>query len=301
MRRHPTMIPMMIMMDQPLVSAEWLAAHLGDVVVADVRWYLDGRSGHDAYLQGHIPGAVFVDLDRDLSAPPEQSRGRHPLPEPEEFARAMGARGIGDADPVVAYDDNGGSIAARLWWMLDAAGRQAAVLNGGLQAWLGKGGAAAAGAPGRPLEAGEARRPAATFTPQPWPAKLLASADDIDRLRGDQEALVIDARAPERYSGALESIDPRAGHIPGAWNAPWAGNLNPGNGRFRDPGALRGRFAALGPGQPSEIAVYCGSGVTACHDVLALRLAGIQARLYVGSWSQWSADKERPLATGDQP
>lgn len=276
-------------MDQPLVSAEWLAAHLGEVVVADVRWYLDGRSGRDAYVQGHIPGAVFVDVDRDLSAPPEPSRGRHPLPGPEEFAHAMSALGIGDADHVVAYDDSGGSIAARLWWMLDATGHRAAILDGGLQAWVGM------------VEGGEVSRDPATFTPRPWPAELLASADDIDRLRGDHEALVVDARAPERYSGALETIDPRAGHIPGARNAPWAGNLDPGSGRFRGAEALRGRFAALGSERADEVAVYCGSGVTACHDVLALRLAGIRARLYVGSWSQWSADKERPAATGDQP
>lgn len=276
-------------MDQPLVSAEWLAAYLGDVVVADVRWYLDGRSGREAYTKGHIPGAVFVDVDRDLADPPEPRRGRHPLPEPEEFARTMGALGIGDADHVIAYDDSGGSSAARLWWMLDATGHRAAVLDGGLQAWVG------------PLESGETRQRPATFTPRPWPAELVAEMEDIDRLRQDPKSLVVDARPPERYSGAFEPIDPRAGHIPGAWNAPWADNLDPHNGRFRDPEALRDRFAALGAGQPGEVAVYCGSGVTACHDVLALRLAGIRAKLYPGSWSQWSADEERPGTTGDQP
>lgn len=291
------------MPEGPLVSAGWLAAHLDEVVVADVRWYLDGRSGRNAYAQGHIPGAVFVDLDRDLSAPPAPSRGRHPLPRPEEFGEAMAALGIGDADLVIAYDDSGGSIAARLWWMLDATGHQAAVLDGGLPAWRSEGGAAAAGgrAPRRPLEAGETRRHPATFTPRPWPAGLLASADDIDRLRVDQEALVIDARAPERYSGASETIDPRAGHIPGARSAPWPGNLDPDSGRFQGRKALRDRYIALGASRAGEVAVYCGSGVTACHDVLALRVAGIPARLYVGSWSQWSADENRPTATGDQP
>ncbi|MGH8902123.1 MAG: sulfurtransferase [Egibacteraceae bacterium] len=273
----------------PLVSAEWLAAHLGEVVVADVRWYLDGRSGRDAYVQGHIPGAVFVDVDHDLAAVPTLGRGRHPLPQPDTFAQVMGARGIGDADDVVAYDDSGGSTAARLWWMLDATGHRAAVLDGGLQAWAGR------------LECGEVSRRPATLTPRPWPAQQLVSADDVDRLRRDQEALVIDARAPERYSGEFEPIDPRAGHIPGARNAPWAGNLEPGSGRFRGPAALRDRFAALGADRASEVAVYCGSGVTACHDVLALRVAGIRAKLYPGSWSQWSADEERPAATGDRP
>jgi thiosulfate/3-mercaptopyruvate sulfurtransferase len=275
--------------DQPLVSAEWLAAHLGEVVVADVRWYLDGRSGWEAYATGHIPGAVFVDVDRDLAAPPEPRRGRHPLPEPEEFARTMGALGISDADHVIAYDDSGGSSAARLWWMLDATGHRAAVLDGGLQAWAG------------PLEQGEVVRPVTVFTAQAWPTELLVGMEDIDRLRQDQEALLLDARAPERYAGAFEPIDPRAGHIPGARNAPWADSLDPDSGRFRNPEALRDRFNTLGASQAQHVAVYCGSGVTACHDLLALRVAGIRAKLYPGSWSQWSADEERPAATGDQP
>jgi thiosulfate/3-mercaptopyruvate sulfurtransferase len=290
--------------EHPLVSAEWLAAHLSEVVVADVRWYLDGRSGYDAYVQGHIPTAVFVDVDRALSAPPEPGRGRHPLPEPEAFAQAMSAVGIGDADHVVAYDDSGGSTAARLWWMLEATGHQAAILDGGLQAWMDEGGGHAppgGRGPRRSLQAGETSRPAARFTPRPWPTELLASMQDIDQLRRDPKALVIDARAPQRYSGVVETIDPRAGHIPGARNAPWAGNLDPASGRFRSADALRDRFAVLGADRARNVAVYCGSGVTACHDVLALRLAGIRARLYVGSWSQWSAEDTRPIATGDQP
>jgi thiosulfate/3-mercaptopyruvate sulfurtransferase len=278
---------MMTSMDQPLVSAEWLAAHLDEVIVADVRWYLDGRSGYQAYLERHIPGAVFVDVDRDLAAAPEPARGRHPLPEPERFAQAIGALGIGDADRVVAYDDAGGSTAARLWWMLDATGHPAAVLDGGLQAWTGA------------LERGEASRRPGVFTPRPWPAESLASADEVDRLRKDQEALVVDARASERYSGAFEPIDPRPGHIPGARNAPWGGNLDPHSGRFHDPEALHARFATLGADQAGVVAVYCGSGVTACHNVLALRIAGIRAKLYPGSWSQWSSDEKRPVATGE--
>jgi thiosulfate/3-mercaptopyruvate sulfurtransferase len=270
-----------------LISAEWLHAHLSEVVVADVRWYLDGRSGREAYLAGHIPGAVFVDVDQDLADAPSPARGRHPLPDPHAFARAMGALGIGDEDPVAAYDDAGGSIAARLWWMLDALGHPAAVLDGGLQAWT------------HGLWTGEERRPAAYFTPQPWPAERLAEADDVERLRRDPRALVVDARAPERYHGAFEPLDPRPGHIPGARNAPWADNLNPGSGRFRDPSALRDRFAALGADKAADVVVYCGSGVTACHNLLALRTAGFHARLYPGSWSQWSADPDRPAATKD--
>jgi thiosulfate/3-mercaptopyruvate sulfurtransferase len=274
-------------MDGPLVSAEWLYAHLSEVVVADVRWYLDGRSGREAYLAGHIPGAVFVDVDQDLADAPSPVRGRHPLPDPHEFAGAMGALGIGDEDPVAAYDDAGGSIAARLWWMLDALGHPAAVLDGGLQAWT------------RGLRTGEERRPPASFTAQPWPAERLAEVDDVERLRRDPRALVVDARAPERYRGASEPLDPRPGHIPGARNAPWAGNLSPGSGHFRDPSALRERFAALGADKAADVVVYCGSGVTACHNLLALRTAGFHARLYPGSWSQWSADPDRPAAMKD--
>ncbi|MGH8909962.1 MAG: sulfurtransferase [Egibacteraceae bacterium] len=274
-------------MNGPLVSAEWLAAHLGEVVVADVRWYLDGRSGREAYLAAHIPGAVFVDVDRDLADPPSPARGRHPLPDPHAFARAMGALGIGDGDPVVAYDDAGGSVAARLWWMLDVLGHPAAVLDGGLGSWTGG------------LQAGEpADRPPARFTARPWPAARLVEADDVERLRHDPRALVVDARAPERYTGAFEPLDPRPGHIPGARNAPWTGNLNPDTGRFHEPAALRERFAALGADQAEEVVVYCGSGVTACHDLLALRSARLRAKLYPGSWSQWSSDPARPAATG---
>ena len=274
---------------QPLVTADWLEAHLGEVVPADVRWYLDGRSGRQAYRQGHIPGAVFVDVDRALAAEPSPERGRHPLPDPEAFAEAMGALGIGDETVVVAYDDAGGSTAARLWWMLDATGRRVAILDGGLRAWTG------------PLTSGDERRPPAHFTPRPWPADRLADADDVDRLRQDPRAVVLDARAPERYTGSVEPVDPRPGHVPGARSAPWTRNLDAETGRFRTPEALREHFDRLGARDAAEVVAYCGSGVTACHDLLALRLAGLHARLYPGSWSQWSNDPARPAALGDVP
>jgi thiosulfate/3-mercaptopyruvate sulfurtransferase len=276
----------------PLVDARWLAERLQDpdLVVADVRWYPDG-SARRRYEEGHLPGAVFVDVDTDLSGPRGPGSGRHPLPSPEAFAEAMARLGVDDRTPVVAYDDTGGAYAARLWWMLRATGRRAAVLDGGLAAWDG------------PFETGPPPvRPRATFTPRPWPPELVARAEDVERARQDPEALVLDARAPERYRGEVEPLDPVAGHIPGARNAPYAANLHPSTGRFRPPEELRRRYRALGVGRAREVVVYCGSGVTACHDLLALEVAGLPlARLYPGSWSEWVADPSRPVATGDEP
>lgn len=269
----------------PLVSSGWLRTHLHEVQVADVRWYLnppDGRTGADAYREGHIPGAVWLDVDTDLSAPPGADAGRHPLPDPEHLAAALGAKGVAEGRPVVAYDDAGGSIAARLWWMLHAVGQPAAVLDGGLPAWLGDGGELST----------EVRRPAAvTRTPRRWPEQCFVSADDVAATT----AVVFDARTAERYARGDESIDPRPGHIPGARSAPWAANLA-GDGRFLPPQRLRERYAvAAGRGAVA----YCGSGVTACHTLLAMTHAGMSdLALYPGSWSQWGADPDRPAETG---
>ncbi|HVM08414.1 MAG TPA: sulfurtransferase [Acidimicrobiales bacterium] len=275
----------------PLVAADELATLLDEdrAIAADVRWYLDGRSGRDAYHSGHIPGAVFVDLDTVLAAPVGAGPGRHPLPRPEAFADAMVALAIGDDDLVVAYDDAGGSIAARLWWMLDVTGHRAAVLDGGLGAWTGA------------LEIGDPPpRRHATFTAKEWPASAVADAGDVAALLDRGDGVVLDARASERYRGDVEPIDARAGHIPGARNAPWMGNLAP-DGRFLTPADLGARFEAVGVSEETEVIAYCGSGVTACHDVLALRIAGVDARLYEGSWSDWSSDPVQPVATGDEP
>lgn len=276
----------------PLVEAGWLARPLEepDLVVADVRWYPDG-SARRRYEEGHLPRAVFVDVDRDLSAPRSPDSGRHPLPTPQDFAAAMSRLGIGDGTAVVAYDDAGGAYAARLWWMLRATGHEVAVLDGGLAAWEG------------PLEAGPERsRPPTTFTARPWPEELLAGAEDVERARRDPHSLVVDARAPERYRGEVEPIDPVAGHIPGARNAPFAGNLDPATGRFLLPEELRRRYEALGVGRAREVIVYCGSGVTSCHLLLAMEVAGLpRARLYPGSWSEWVADPRRPVARGEDP
>jgi thiosulfate/3-mercaptopyruvate sulfurtransferase len=278
---------------RPVVDATWLASRLDDVRVVDVRWYLDGRSGHDAYLAGHIPGAVWVDLDRELSDPPGGDHpGRHPLPSPERFAAAMSRAGVGDTTPVVAYDDAGGSVAARLWWLLHLLEHPVAVLDGGLAAWDGP---LSTG----PLPPGEAPAPA-TFTPRPFPPERLADADAVAAVATQPGTVVLDARTAERYAHGDPAIDPRPGHVPGARNAPWAGNLDPG-GRFLPPADLRARFAAAGVGDDDRVVAYCGSGVTACHDLLALTLAGRRPEallLYPGSWSDWGSDPSRPTEVG---
>jgi thiosulfate/3-mercaptopyruvate sulfurtransferase len=269
----------------PVVDAGWTAAHRGDVVLADVRWYLDGRSGRAAYDGGHLPGAVFVDLDARLAGEPGPAAGRHPLPEPERFARGMGELGIGDADAVVAYDDAGGVIAARLVWMLRATGHDAALLDGGIAAWEGE------------LETAPAERPPARFTPAPWPAERLASIDDA----ADRANVVVDGRQRERYQGGPDPVDPRSGHIPGARSLPAREHLGP-DGRLVALPALRERLAAAGVVPGAAVVSYCGSGVTACHTLLVMEHAGLgEGRLYPGSWSQWSHEAARPVATGEAP
>lgn len=275
-------------MDQlaAFVTADWLVEHRDEVTVVDCRWSLDGSEGRSSYLGGHIPGAVFADLDQDLAAPPSRAQGRHPLPSPEDFAATRTRLGLGDGAAVVAYDTAGGAIAARLVWMLRAVGEQAAVLDGGLAAWDG------------PLEQGPVRPKPEQATARPWPQQRIADDELVARAAGGRQALVVDARSPERYRGDHEPVDPRAGHIPGAVNLPFADNLGP-DGRLRDSAALSQRFAAAA--SADDVIVYCGSGVTACHDLLAMEHVGIEARLFPGSWSRWSADPERPVATGERP
>lgn len=257
--------------------------------MADVRWYPDGRSGRAAYEAGHVPGAVYVDVDSDLSGPPSGTGGRHPLPPPREFARALSSLGIGDGDTVIGYDDAGGAVAARLVWMLRITGHDSALLDGGLAAWPGA------------LATGPVSRPPASFTAVPWPEERLAGMDEVARVAGSG-GTVVDARAAERYRGEPHPLDPRPGHIPGARNLPHTGNLDPGSGGFLRPDRLRERFAAVGVGDTDVVIAYCGSGVTACHDLLALELAGLPpGRLFPGSWSAWASDPDRPAALGDRP
>jgi len=273
----------------PVVSVDWLSSHMGRVVLCDVRWYLDGRSGRAAYDAGHLPGAVFVDLDRWLAGPPTPTAGRHPLPDPRVFAAGMRAVGVNDDSAVVAYDDAGGAYAARLVWLLRVCGRAAALLDGGLDTWS------------FPLSQVPPVVTPGRFELTGWPAAAFADAAEVAAAI-DAGDVVIDARAAARYAGAVEPVDPRAGHIPGAVNLPYTGNLDARNGRFLDPGRLMARYRDAGLDAAEPAIVYCGSGLTACHALLAIEQAGLPAgRLYAGSWSQWSADERRPVATGSRP
>lgn len=272
----------------PIVSARWLLDNYAheSLVVADVRWYIDGRSGEAAYDAGHLPDSVFINLDEDLAGDPEVGPGRHPLPSPEEFAESMERVGIGSDSVVVAYDDAGGSIAARLWWMLTTLGVQCAVLDGGISAWTGE---LSIDVP--------SRRTGPHFEVRPWPLDAFVDAVAVDTLRRDGRVVVLDARSTDRYNGLPNPIDKRPGHIPNAESAPWVDNLDPATGRFRSVGELRDRFTRLGARRDRPAVSYCGSGVTACHNLLALAVAQLpMGRLYPGSWSDWSADEGRPVA-----
>lgn len=255
-------------------------------VLLDVRWSLGDPDGRRRYLDGHIPGAVYVDLDTELADPPALRHGRHPLPSPERLEAAARRWGLHEGDTVVAYDAAGNLAAARAWWLLRWAGiADVRLLDGGLAAWTGA---------GLPLE----RHPVVpspgdvTLRPGALPVVDADGADGIART-----GILLDARAAERYAGKTEPVDPRAGHIPGAVCAPTGNNLQP-DGRFRPAAELAARFAGLGVDGERTVAVYCGSGITASHEIAALHLAGIPAALYPGSWSQWSNDPARPVATG---
>ena len=274
-------------MTPPFVDAEFVIAH-PEAVLADVRWYLDGRDGRAAFEDGHLPGAVWIDLDHQLAGVGQPvTEGRHPFPTSAEFAAAMGSVGIGDDTFVVAYDDTGGLTAGRLAVMLRMLGRDAAVMIGGLGAWTG------------PIERGAGRTPTpTTFTPCAWPADRLASADEVERIVAAGGA-AIDARSHERFIGEVAQIDKQPGHIPGARSAPWSAVLDDG-GRPRSVAELRDHFEQLGVDDAHEVAAYCGSGVSACVNVLAMEHAGLALpRLYVASWSGWTADPSRQAATGE--
>lgn len=250
------------------------------VVVLDVRWRLDGPPGAEEFGQGHVPGAAYVDLPSALAGPPGAG-GRHPLPEVAIFEEAMRAAGVRTDLPVVVYDDWAGRAAARAWWLLRWAGHSdVRVLDGGWSAWR---------SAGLPVEKGRTRSVRGDFTARPG-QMLVVDADEVL----DQDVL-IDARDPERFRGESEPVDPVAGHIPGAVNVPTGRNLAV-DGSFLDPAELRSLYAGA---RDRRVAAYCGSGVTATHDVLAMELVGISAALYPGSWSEWVTDSSRPVATGD--
>jgi len=304
----------------PLIDVESLAGLLAGgapPVLLDVRWALGGPPGIDSYCKGHLPGAVYVDLDSDLAGPPGGAGGRHPLPAADDFSAAMRRAGVRAGHPVVVYDDGDSTIAARAWWTLRYFGHdQVRVLDGGFRAWA---------AAGQPVTVAEPEVAAGDFSAVPGRLPVLSAAEAAALARS---GVLLDARPGERYRGETEPVDPVAGHIPGAVSAPTRANVGP-DGRFLPAAELRERFAGLGvpvgqpdvspgarsgtsPGAPASaspavaagsvaVGAYCGSGVTAAHEVLALELAGVPASLYVGSWSGWAADPGHPVATGPEP
>jgi len=305
-----------------LIDVKSLRELLGGprLAIIDCRFdLLNPEAGRQAYLRAHIPGARYADLNRDLSAPIGPHTGRHPLPTPEAFAACLRQLGIGDHTQVIAYDDANGSVAARLWWMLRWVGHDAvAVLDGGFKAWTSHGGALASASSDpvsqaapihaephthleplthlAPLTHMEPAAPLEPLTPHPDPDAVLSTADLEQALR-DPKVMLVDARAKERYAGHVEPIDSVAGHIPGAVNHPFTANLDADN-HFLPAAELKRRWQQrLAGKKPGNLIAMCGSGVTACHNLLSLEVAGLSgARLYAGSWSEWIRDPQRPIA-----
>lgn len=277
------------MPSSPLLGVPRLADLLAadPPTLLDVRWRLGDPHGHEHYLAGHLPGAAYVDLGTELAAP-AGAGGRHPLPGPAVFQRAMRAHGVGDDRPVVVYDADRSVAAARCWWLLRYCGhRDVRVLDGGYAAWCAAGG---------PVEPGEVRPAEGDFTAEPGQLPVVA-AEDVPALA--RRGLLLDARTPERFRGEAEPVDPVAGHIPGAVNLE-ADALVAEDGRFLPAALLRDRLERAGLAAGVEVGAYCGSGVTAAHTVLALEHLGITAALYPGSWSEWVTDPSRPVATGTE-
>jgi len=281
-----------------LISTPELAARLKDpkLRILDARWYLDpAKKGLDAYRSGHIPGAFFADIENDFAGPGGErggALGRHPFPSASQVQKVIRLFGITPGVQVVAYDDAAGAIAARIWFVLRAYGfDECAVLDGGITKWI---------AEGREItEQPPSISTMTDFVATPRP-ELVLSKDRM--IKEKDHHLVLDARAPERYRGDSEPIDPRAGHIPGAVNAPFTSNLTTGPSPvFRPAPELRAHYEGLGVRDDREPVVYCGSGITAAHDLLALHVAGFGGKLYAGSWSEWSSDPALPAATGAEP
>jgi thiosulfate/3-mercaptopyruvate sulfurtransferase len=279
-----------------LIDIEELRARIGTpaTLVLDCRFDLGApTAGREAYRRGHIPGARYLDLNRDLSAPVSAASGRHPLPDPQKLAALLAGSGLGPDTQAVVYDESNGSFAARAWWLLRWLGHpKVAVLDGGMSAWL---------RAGAPLESGAADSPNGAAGPGAAQVdrRAVLGTDELIAALDNPRTLLIDARAAERFSGAVEPLDPVAGHIPGAVNHPFSANLR-ADGRFLPPEELERRWRdRLAGTSPADVIAMCGSGVTACHNLLALEHAGFAgARLYAGSWSEWIRDPGRPAARG---
>jgi thiosulfate/3-mercaptopyruvate sulfurtransferase len=277
-----------------IVSTDELAAHLDDPqwVVFDCRFTLtDPGAGQTAYVQAHIPGARYAHLDNDLSSPKNEHSGRHPLPDPAALAEKLGQWGVGEHTQVVVYDDSFGAIAVRLWWLLRWLGHDAvALLDGGLPKWQRE---------GKPMTPQVPDMRPTIFSARPNHA-MWVDAQDVRKALEHKQAILLDARAEVRFTGDREPIDPVAGHIPGAINLPFEDNLDLG-GNLLPPAALRKFYQGILQGHPaSQVIHMCGSGITACHNILAMEMAGLTgAKLYPGSWSEWISDPTRPIATGE--
>ena len=274
-----------------IVSTDILAAHLGSWVVVDCRFDLTNEQwGRQQYVEAHVPGAVYASLNDDLAGPRTGANGRHPLPSVDTLAATFGRLGIANGAQVVVYDQDTGLYASRLWWSLKYLGHtEVALLDGGWAKWI---------AEGRPTTSGQESRAATAFTPAARP-EMRVDVDDVQQRTADARTLLVDARGPERFEGKSETIDKVAGHIPGARNHFYKWNLGD-DGLMRAPAELRARYDALLDGRaPAEMVMYCGSGVSACHNLLAMEHAGLTGSpLYAGSWSEWSADASRPRETG---
>ncbi len=273
----------------PLVSTAWLQQHLTDssIRTVDCRWVLgEPGEGLRQYTEAHIPGAFHLDVDRDLSG--QEGPGRHPLPAKRDFETLMRGKGISRDIHVVAYDGGQGMPAPRLWWLLRYFSHmKVSVLDGGWKRWT---------AEGRPVTAEVRQFPKADFVGRAR-LKTVLDKSAVDGMRDDPDVVLLDARAPERFRGETEPIDARAGHIPGAENMPYVRMLDPETGLFRSPGELKAEFEKVNASKAGKVICYCGSGITACTDILALHVIGIEAQLYEGSWSDWSRDASMAIAT----
>jgi len=271
----------------PFVSSHWLLEHAGDVIILDVRHALDGSITKADYLNGHIPGAVYADFQSLSGGESSLANGRNPLPDAAHFATELAALGVGDDSTIVVYDQGGSGAATRVVYMLRSLGDNATVLDGGLANWDG------------PLDTTDVTPTPTTRSVKPWPSERFVDADELTHLMNTSNTVLFDARPEDRYAGINETVDSRPGHIPSAINLPVTAHLS--GGVTKDTATLKDEYAAHGTFTADNVISYCGSGVAACYNLLVLEQLGVQGRLYTGSWSQWSADPNRPGTIGSEP